>query len=61
MNAAVLRGSGLSVAMPCGESHTGRGRGMARTLIIVVVALILLRHFYDPGPGLYGVRALLMV
>ena len=34
---------------------------MARTLIIVVVALLLLRLFYDPGPGLYGVRALFMV
>ena len=50
MNAAVLRGSGLSVAMLCGESHTGRGRGMARMLIIVVVvvvvvALLLLRLF----------------
>ena len=48
MNAAVLRGFGLSVAMPCGESHTGRGRGTAPTLIIVVVvvvALLLLRLF----------------
>ena len=35
---------------------------MARTLmIVVVVALLLLRLFYDPGPGLYGVRASLMV